>query len=369
MALDYQKNYYEILDCTVDSTADDIKTAYRKLARKYHPDVNKTPEAINLFKDVIEAYKILSNPVEREKYNILKGYFKSAQNFSKNSTPNCTKNYGYSKQKTTDYKEKTTENKTKTTNKNFANNIETNKKENLKTSANQQETETKISKKQSNKTFFDKIIDNLKKINSSRKDITTEVVITPEEALNGCKRVINVLTTNTCPKCYGKRFINSHKCPECKGKGEISTKRKITVTIPKGVKNGAILRLKGEGAGAETENCGDLLLLIKVSTPERLKIEKLNVYYNVAVTPYEAALGEEILINLFNEKIKLKLPPNTCSGQKFRLAHEGLKKNGKVGDLIVTISIEFSNDLSEDEICLYKKLKNLSKRKHDTSKN
>ena len=98
MALDYQKNYYEILDCTVDSTADDIKTAYRKLARKYHPDVNKTPEAINLFKDVIEAYKILSNPVEREKYNILKGYFKSAQNFSKNSTPNCTKNYGYSKQ-------------------------------------------------------------------------------------------------------------------------------------------------------------------------------------------------------------------------------------------------------------------------------
>ena len=79
------------------------------------------------------------------------------------------------------------------------------------------------------------------------------------------------------------------------------------------------------------------------------------------ITPFEAALGEEIKIPSFDGTIKLKLPPNTCSGQKFRIANQGIKKNGKIGDLIITVSIEFSHDLSDDEIKLYKELKNLSK--------
>ena len=79
------------------------------------------------------------------------------------------------------------------------------------------------------------------------------------------------------------------------------------------------------------------------------------------ITPFEAALGEEIKIPTFDGIIKLKLPKNTCSGQKFRIAGQGIKKNGKTGDLIITVSIEFSQDLSDDEIKLYEKLKNLSK--------
>ena len=93
----------------------------------------------------------------------------------------------------------------------------------------------------------------------------------------------------------------------------------------------------------------------------KIHFDKLNIYYTVPVTPFEAALGEEISIPCFDGKIKLKLPPNTCSGQKFRIANQGIKKNGKVGDLIISVSIEFSHDLSDDEIKLYEKLKNLSK--------
>ena len=98
-----------------------------------------------------------------------------------------------------------------------------------------------------------------------------------------------------------------------------------------------------------------------METPTKVHFDKQNIYYDVPITPYEAALGEEIKIPTFDGTIKLKLPKNTCSGQKFRISGQGIKKNGKIGDLIITVSIEFSQDLSDDEIRLYEKLKNLSK--------
>ena len=76
MAFNSTKNYYEILGISIESSTDEIKTAYRKLARKYHPDINKSPDAIQMFKDITEAYETLSTPQEREKYNTLKGFFK-----------------------------------------------------------------------------------------------------------------------------------------------------------------------------------------------------------------------------------------------------------------------------------------------------
>ena len=94
--------------------------------------------------------------------------------------------------------------------------------------------------------------------------------------------------------------------------------------------------------------------------PTKIHHDKQNIYYNVPITPFEAVLGEEIKIPTFDGIIKLKLPPNTTSGQKFRISGQGIKKNGKVGDLIITVSIEISHNLSDDEIKLYKQLKNLS---------
>ena len=79
MAFNSTKNYYEILEVSVNATTAEIKTAYRKLARKFHPDINKSPEAIERFKEISTAYETLSNPVEREKYNILKGIFEPTQ--------------------------------------------------------------------------------------------------------------------------------------------------------------------------------------------------------------------------------------------------------------------------------------------------
>lgn len=236
MAFNSTKNYYEILGVSIESSTDEIKTAYRKLARKYHPDINKSPDAIQMFKDITEAYETLSTPQEREKYNTLKGFFKQ--------------------EKTTTSAKKAEESytETKTKNENYASSVDLDKENFMPT---KQEKRT-----QKNNSFIKTIKYWLLKLKKQKRDkenskprkgdnITTDVVITPEEVITGSKRIIHVLTTQTCPKCFGHRFVNGGKCSTCLGSGEISKRKKITVTIPKGIKDGAKLRLRGEGGSGK----------------------------------------------------------------------------------------------------------------------
>lgn len=335
MAFNNTKNYYEILGVKTDATTAEIKVAYRTLARKYHPDINKTPEACEIFKEITTAYETLSKTDLRNNYDIINGIFK--QNSQENKNTSQT------------YSNKTTENKTY----------------NTKTSTQKTQQKQKSSFFKNIKIFFTKL-EKEKRTKACKKpqkgqNITTEVTISPEEVITGSKRVINVLTRLTCPTCNGHRFVNGGKCDECNGSGEISKKKRITVTIPKGIKDGAKLRLKGEGASGKNNGAnGDLYIIVKIEMPTKIHHDKQNIYYNVPITPFEAVLGEEIKIPTFDGIIKLKLPPNTTSGQKFRISGQGIKKNGKVGDLIITVSIEISHNLSDDEIKLYKQLKNLS---------
>lgn len=338
MAFSTVKNFYEILDIDVDATSEQIKSAYRKLARKYHPDVNKTPDAIVIFKQITIAYETLSNNEKRRQYDILNGIFKQEEPKQeyKTSSQKAQEQYQETINKSPKYEQPI--------------------------------------KKSKNKTGLIKIFryfcSKLKKQKRTKElhrpqkgeNITTEVVISPDEVITGSKRIINIRTTKACPKCNGHKFTNGDKCPQCEGKGLITETKRITVSIPKGVRHGSKLRLKGEGAsGINGGANGDVFIIIRIETKTQVHYDKLNIYYNVPITPYEAALGEEISIPSFDGIIKLKLPKNTCSGQKFRVAKQGIKKNGKVGDLIVTVSIEFSHNLSDDEIKLYEQLKNLSK--------
>ena len=334
------KNYYEILEITPEADTVEIKTAYRKLARKYHPDINKDTNAIEIFKTVTAAYETLSDKDKRKQYDIINGIFKQ-------ETP----------AKTTDSEEK---NNIKQDTEKFSKTTSVQQTKSLKKKTNSEFTIKNLFKYWSLKLKKHRFAEELKKPQKGQ-NISTEVTITPEEVITGSKRIINVLTTQTCPTCFGHEFINGGKCTTCNGTGEISRRKRITVTIPKGIKDGAKLRLKGEGASGQNGGAnGDLYINIKIETPKKVHFDKLNIYYNVPITPYEAALGEEIKITTFDGVIKLKLPKNTCSGQKFRISGQGIKKNGKIGDLIVTVSIEFSHDLSDDEVKLYEKLKNLS---------
>ncbi len=321
------KNYYEVLDVDIEATDAQIKSAYRILARKYHPDVNKSPEALEKFKEISQAYETLCDESKRNQYNIINGIFKQEKTKEKDNPPEP------------EIKEATKQKN------NYQKSINLFKYIKILLA--------KLKKEQRHRN-----------INKPQKgeDISTEITISPDEVFTGSKRIINIRTTKACPQCSGHRFANGNKCPKCNGKGTIIENKKITVTIPKNIKNGAKLRLRNEGAsGKNGGSNGDLYIKIKIEAKTQIYNDKLNIYYNVPITPYEAALGEEITIPTFDGKIKLKLPKNTCSGQKFRIAKQGIKKHGKIGDLIISVSIEFSHNLSEDEIKLYQELKNLSK--------
>ena len=357
MVFNSVKNYYEILEVSTDADILQIKSAYRKLARKYHPDVNKSPEAIEMFKEITNVYETLCNDEERKKYDIVNGIFKKSPQTENNTKAESTQEQA---KQTTHPEQKEDPKKTEDVKQGTKKQAPNKNEQNTQNKTQKQNSIFKTIKYWSAK-FRKKQREKESKKPKKGENLITEVVITPDEVMTGSKRIINIRTTKTCPKCFGHKFANGDKCTNCDGKGTVTETKKITLTIPKGVKDGAKLRLKGEGASGKNGGAnGDVFVKIRIEIKTQVHFDKLNIYYNVPITPFEAALGEEISIPAFDGTIKLKLPKNTCSGQKFRIAKQGLKKNGKVGDLIVTVSIEFSHNLSDDEIKLYEQLKNLS---------
>lgn len=330
------KNYYDILGVTPDADDAEIKSAYRALARKYHPDVN--PDGGQKFKDISEAYETLSDHVKRLKYDTLNGFFKTR----KTHTSSEKAHQEYSKPKTEQPKEKS-------------------EKETKKTKPKKDEKKESFSKKFNN--IFEDLTKTKKQKPAPKKgaDINEEISITIKESVEGTERVINVMHTTSCPHCKGRKFINGAECPVCNGTGEKNDHRKITVKIPENIKNGAKLRIPQEGnKGENGGKNGDLLLKINIQPSSKMQIEGNNILYSVPITPVEAALGGNISIPSFEGNLTLKLPPKTKAGQKFRLAGQGLKQGGKQGDMIVTVYIEIPSSLSDDEIKLYEKLKKMS---------
>ena len=323
------KDLYKILNIEKNATADEIKSAYRHLMRIYHPDINETEESKALFKEIRDAYEILSDTEKKKLYDIKHGF-----NFIKNNS--SPENEAEEKVETQD--------------------------------------ETKDTKKtQKLSDILSEIINGIfvnskgssnSKKNSSAKqkgeDIYANVTISPKEAVFGTSRIINIVQSKICPNCEGKKFINEALCPLCKGHGEISTHKKINANIPSNVKNNE--KIKIEGIGNESPNggvTGDLYLIVNIDEKSLFTVKDNIVYMDLPITPYEAALGATIEIPTFYENVTIKIPPNTSSGQRFRLKGQGifLKDLKENSDMIVTVVIKIPNKLSEKEIEIYKSLK------------
>ena len=242
-----------------------------------------------------------------------------------------------------------------------------------KKTENPQQTQKSVFEKEKNfsdKAFSDAINEIFKDFTSRTKtppkpkdgdDIETEVTIGITEALKGTTRTVNVLHSELCTHCKGRKFINGAKCSVCNGTGEKTEHRKISVKIPAKIKDGTKLRLKDEGnKGQNGGKNGDLYVCVKIEGNSQIQYDGLNILYNIPITPYEAALGGDIDINTPAGNITLKLPKNTNSGQKFRLSGLGIHQKNKSGDVIVTVHIEIPHSLSDDEIKLYEKLKKIA---------
>ena len=346
------KNYYKILGLNENCTEQEIKSAYRKLARKWHPDVaGNTDNVVKKFKEINEAYEILSDKNKKAEYDTLNRY------------------YNYSSSKRTSEQRKT-EN---TTRPDFKNE----KKEDAKSSnfnfnweefvAKYKEYKKKYEncwENKSNQTQNDRENDskNAKYGNAKRgKDINTDIEVTIAEAINGTVKVINMLNTQICPICNGRKFINGSTCPHCKGKGEISDYKRFTVKIPAGIKNNSKIRLAGEGEkGLNGGADGDLYITVHIKSPLDYKTDGNNILKTITLAPYEAVLGGNINVKTLDGNITVKITPNTSNGQKIRLSGCGINVNGKIGDMILTVEIQIPKNLSSQEIELYKKLQEIS---------
>lgn len=363
MSVNARKNYYEILGVSPDSTFAEIKSAYRKLARKYHPDVNKASESVQKFKDITEAYEILSDKFQKQKYDEI-----YRKNFAKDSTNTSSatesSSYRYSASSDSEFR------------KNAFDKIDPDIRFKYKQKSaheNKQGQFKAYSNFSDNKPFKDVISNILDGISKTKKekpnkkqpkngdDINTEISISLVDSIRGCERVINVLHKELCPNCEGRRFINGARCSVCKGSGEFEQYKKITVKIQPNTKNGTKLRILHEGnPGFNGGVAGNLYLTVKVEANSNICIDGNNILYRMPLTPFEAVLGGKITVPVFEGKVILTVPPMTRTGQKFRLKGEGLKTNDGFGDMIITVEIQLPKTLSDGEVKLYEKLKKLS---------
>ena len=332
------KDYYKILDISEFSTQDEIKSAYRRLARKWHPDVaGSTDDVISRFKEINEAYEILSDKTKKTDYDTARRFY----NYAKNSTEKKAE------KNTTNPKEDIKQEKTKK---------ETNKKSTFSFNW-----EDFISKKYAQAQFKKEQKKNAPKRGA---DINSDIEITVFEAINGTNKVINMLQTQVCPYCGGRKFVNGSKCSHCSGKGEISDYKRFSVKIPAGIKDGSKIRLAGEGEkGINGGNAGDLYLTIHVIEPKNYKTEGLNILKTVQITPAEAVLGANITVTTIKGNVSVKIAPNTKNGQKIRLNGCGIESKNQTGDMIVTLEIQIPAGISQEEIDLYKRLQEIAELK------
>ena len=343
------KNYYEILGINPAATKKEVKSAYRALARKYHPDVNPGNKLSETkFKEIGEAYSVLSDDNKRKHYDILNGYYKPQPKQA--STSEQTKKQAkdaYTRQKQkSDQKDKSSG---KTEDKSF-NEVFS---EFLDGIFKKSETEAPVQKPQRQAPKGQK-----------GDDITVDISITIVEAHNGTVRKINVLRTDTCSRCNGKKYINGIPCAVCESNGEISSHKKISVKIPPNVKEGSKIKISSEGnKGINGGEDGDLFLLIHIQKHDMFTFEDLNVLCEVPITPTEAALGAEIEIPTIDGFVTMKIPPETPSGQKFRLAGQGItdSQTNKRGDQVIAAIIEIPKNLTEKEKELYRELARIRK--------
>ncbi len=342
-----QKNYYEILGVNSDASAEELKSAYRKLARTYHPDI-AGESGVEKFKEITEAYETLSDETKRKRYDILRGIF----NYNKTTTDRNTQ-----KEAQKAYRQsKNQEDIIREANKNNQKSSDTN------------------SQAQDFSNILNDFIDGFKSQQKNKKtstnrsvngdDIVTDVVITMPEALSGVSKTVNILSSYECSNCHGRPFANGMKCPVCDGTGVVSQHKKITVKIPANVKPNSKIRIPSEGnSGMYGGKNGDLYLNVVIENNSNFKYDDLNVLFTIPITPPEAVLGTTINVPTTNGTVLMKVMPKTSSGQKYRLAGQGLTKNGKTGDMIVTVNIEIPQNLSDKEIELYQRLKDFNKEK------
>jgi len=292
------KDYYAVLGVGRKATQDEIKRAYRKLARKYHPDVSKEADAEQKFKDLGEAYEVLKDPEKRIAYDQLGSNWNAQQGFR--PPPDWGAGFEFHGSP--------------------------------RGSGSQHEFSD----------FFESLFGQARRPGGSSRgfhmqgeDHHAKILVDLEDSYNGASRSISL------------------QMPEVTADGHVvSRKRTLKVNIPRGIRQGQQIRLSGQGArGHGSGRAGDLYLEIEFNPHRFYRVEGADVYLDLPVAPWEAALGASVKVPTPSGAIDLKIPANSKAGKKLRLKGRGIPSKTP-GDLYVVLQIALppANDEKSREI-------------------
>ncbi|QEK38955.1 molecular chaperone DnaJ [Candidatus Nesciobacter abundans] len=344
------ENFYDILGVSKNATDSEIKTAYLKKAKKYHPDSNKGNETCaNQFKKVSEAYETLKDPKKRSMYD------------AGGSDPFGSGFGGHGNQYS-----------------------------------------------QGNGSFdFEDIFSSFfggqggRQRQKRGEDLRFRVKLTLEQAFSGTKMTIKIPKTSSCKTCSGKGSsgpieacsacngkgtilmrhgffhvesecsackgrgkTSKNLCSTCKGSGIVKENKEISIEIPAGIENGEELRVPGEGnsIGSEGPN-GDLFIQVGVSEHKLFSRERLNLHCTIKVSPVTLVMGGEAeVVSIDGKKISVKIPAGTQSESLLRIKKLGMQSRGRIGDLYIKVStkIPSTSSMSSKEKALWKELSEMS---------
>ncbi len=318
------RDYYEVLGVDRTAKQEEIQRAYRKLARKFHPDVNKAPDAEDKFKEINEAYEVLKDPEKRQKYDQLGAHWKDGQDFR--PPPGWETHFDFGR------------------------------------GAGPGQTEFHWGGTGGFSDFFETLFGGARgrggpfggmrgggsggaSWSQAGADQEATIRISLEDAFQGATKTITLQSQSVTPD------------------GQLSVQSKnYDVRIPKGILNGQKIRLAGQGGeGIGSGPRGDLFLKVEIGPHPLYEVDGRDLILKLPLTPWEAVLGAEVEVSTLSGPVSLKIPPGTQSGQKLRLKGKGMPHpKGAPGDLYVVIHIVVPKKPGDRERELFEELQKVS---------
>jgi len=322
------QDYYQILGVNKNASEKEIKQAYRRLARKHHPDLNpgdKSAEA--RFKEMNVAYEVLSNPEKRKKYDQFGDQWEYAEQFAKAGG-----------------------------------------QQGVRWDSGKGGTTFEYGDASGLGDIFSSLFGDAGMGSRMRRgpqrgqDLESPVEVSLEEAYHGSRRVIQLQTTEPCTACGGTGRVGNRVCTICNGAGGKIIPKRLEVKIPTGVRDGSRIRIAGEGgSGLAGGSKGDLYLVVKVLPHKLFERKGDDLHTEVSVPLTTAILGGEVRLPTLKGNISLKIPPETQNGKVFRLAGKGMPRlgNANYGSMFAKVKVVLPTNLTAEEKKLFEGLQSL----------
>lgn len=334
-------DHYAVLGVERNATEDQIRSAYRRLARQHHPDVNASADASEKFKEITEAYEVLSDPQKRQRYDMFgNGDFADLGGFGIDDLFNTF--FGGARRRE----------RGPVRGADLRLQIEID----LGEAVRGVEKQVTVPRQET----CDRCHGNGAEPGSKSSDCATcggrGEVRQVQQSLFG-----RFVTVGTCPRCGGTGRTIDQPCTKCRGEGRTQAERKVGVTIPPGIDDGQQMRVAGEGeAGMRGGTPGDLYVVVRVREHELFRRDRDDLIHVLRVTPAQAALGDEVSVpTIDGEESQVRIPAGSQHGQAIRIRGKGaprLHASGR-GDELVYLDVVIPRTLSKEERQLYQRLR------------